>query len=161
MRRAFTMMELVFVIVVIGILASIAAPKFAATRDDATITKAKTTVANIRTALSSEIQRKVLQADYSPITNLGGVVNGHDKPIFDYFNGDNKGSRVLEYPPLSCKSSSSKGCWMRTGASEYKYYLPGPVASEVGTTSVKFTVNNGRFECDSTHQPKACRLLEK
>ena len=161
MRRAFTMIELVFVIVVIGILASIAAPKFAATRDDATVTKAKTTVANIRTALSSEIQRKVLQADYSAITNLGGVINGYDKPIFDYFNEDSKGSRVLEYPPLSCKSSSSRGCWMRTGDSEYKYYLPGPIASEVGTNEVKFSVNNGRFECDSTHHAKACKLLEK
>ncbi|WP_086236971.1 MULTISPECIES: type II secretion system protein [Campylobacter] len=35
MRSAFTMIELVFVIVVLGILASIAAPKFIATKDDA------------------------------------------------------------------------------------------------------------------------------
>ncbi|MEE3744054.1 type II secretion system protein [Campylobacter porcelli] len=35
MRSAFTMIELVFVIVVLGILASIAVPKFIATKDDA------------------------------------------------------------------------------------------------------------------------------
>ncbi len=37
MRHAFTMIELVFVIVILGILAAIAIPKFAATRDDAKV----------------------------------------------------------------------------------------------------------------------------
>ena len=36
-RTAFTMIELVFVIVILGILASVAIPKLAATRDDAKI----------------------------------------------------------------------------------------------------------------------------
>jgi general secretion pathway protein G len=37
MRKAFTMIELVFVIVILGILASFAIPKLAATRDDAEV----------------------------------------------------------------------------------------------------------------------------
>jgi len=35
MKKAFTMVELIFVIVIIGILASVAIPKLSATRDDA------------------------------------------------------------------------------------------------------------------------------
>ncbi len=38
-KKAFTMMELIFVIVIIGILAAIAIPKLSATRDAAEISK--------------------------------------------------------------------------------------------------------------------------
>ena len=40
MKKAFTMIELIFVIVILGILSAIAIPRLAATRDDAEISKA-------------------------------------------------------------------------------------------------------------------------
>ena len=39
MRKAFTMIELIFVIVILSIIAVVAVPRLAATRDDAEIAK--------------------------------------------------------------------------------------------------------------------------
>ena len=152
MKRAFTMVELVFVIVVIGILAAIALPKFSATRDDATLVKARTTVASIRSAISTEIQKQQMAGIYTGISNLGGEENGHDKPIFDYFDGDSSGSRVLEYPPRSCKSASSRGCWMRTGSNIYRYYYSG------SSDYVDFQVANNRFDCVRPNSTQCAKL---
>ena len=49
MKKGFTMIELIFVIVILGILASVAIPRLAATREDAEISA---TVANLRTLVS-------------------------------------------------------------------------------------------------------------
>jgi len=67
MKKAFTMIELVFVIVVIGILAGVAIPKFAVTRDDAIVSKARSTVAALRSAISIERQKRILRGDFTPI----------------------------------------------------------------------------------------------
>jgi len=69
MKKAFTMLELVFVIVVIGILSAIAIPKFAATRDDAEISKGRAEVAAMRSAVATERQKRILRGNFINITN--------------------------------------------------------------------------------------------
>jgi general secretion pathway protein G len=66
-RKAFTMIELIFVIVVIGILSAIAVPKFAATRDDAVIVRARDTVASLRSALSTLRQKNILKGTFDDV----------------------------------------------------------------------------------------------
>lgn len=144
-KKAFTMIELVFVIVVIGILAAVAVPRLAATRDDAVITKARTTVATVRNALAMERQKRILRGEFSPIIAVGDGTN-----VFGNFYDGNLSSPhdtvvpVMEYPIMS--ESNTKDKWSfssgsgKNGRDQYIFN------STLG--DVKFELVNGKFVCD-------------
>ncbi len=64
-HKAFTILELIFVIVIIGILAAFAIPKFAETGKLAYISRAESTVAALRSAIATERQKRILRGDTS------------------------------------------------------------------------------------------------
>jgi len=128
-RQAFTMIELVFVIVVIGILSAIAIPKLAATRDDALITRGLTTLASVRSAIATERQKQILRGDFGGINKLNGSGG-----IFSTFN-DVNGSRVLEYDVESC---TRIGCWSTSDGETYTFKTP--------KGDCQYKLDNNRFD---------------
>ena len=62
MKKGFTMIELIFVIVILGILASVAVPRLASTREDAEISA---TVANLRTLISDASAYYVAKGNFN------------------------------------------------------------------------------------------------
>lgn len=60
MKKAFTLIELVFVIVILGILATVAIPKLIVTRDDAEIAKAKSQIAAVRSGIQLKRNEMIL-----------------------------------------------------------------------------------------------------
>ncbi|WP_321236137.1 type II secretion system protein [Campylobacter sp.] len=70
MKKGFTMIELIFVIVILGILASVAIPRLAATREDAEIS---TTIANIRTLVSEASSYYVGHGKFTTGDTANGV----------------------------------------------------------------------------------------
>jgi len=141
MKKAFTMIELVFVIVVIGILASVAAPRLAATRDDAEITAALSTIGSVRSAMATERQLRILRGDFTAITSLNA-----DGGAFSTFSADNakKSNSVLEGTIPTCATATTNGCW-RDGLN---YAMP------TSGKLVTFEIANGSFKCKTN-----CSLL--
>lgn len=130
MRRshAFTVIELIFVIVVLGILASVALPRFAAVGEQAEIAKGKGDVATIRAGIVNERQTRLIRGDASWITaanlDTGGLFGG-----------------VLTTP---MSESTTSGHWDNPGGNGdgvYNYY--------VGSTATQFDYNatSGSFGC--------------
>jgi len=65
-RSAFSMIELVFVIVILGIMAAVAVPKFASIQDDALISNEKQTIAVARQGIATLYgKRQVRGSDFN------------------------------------------------------------------------------------------------
>ena len=69
-RKGFTLIELLIVVVIIGILAAIAIPKFATTKDKAKLASVKTDLRNYMTAQEAYFSDK---ATYGTAAQLAGA----------------------------------------------------------------------------------------
>lgn len=64
-KKAFTMIELVFVIVILGILAGVAVPRLSVTRDDATMAKVRADLASIRSGIALDKSKAMMEGRIS------------------------------------------------------------------------------------------------
>ena len=136
MKPSFTLLELIFVIVIIGILAGVAIPRMFSGVDDAKIAKVKSDVATIRSAIATRYGKNVMAGnDICP--NL--EINSNDDKLFE---------AILTYPIR--KSGSVK--WDGNGI-DYNVTIDDKV--------IKFKYLNSpdsacKFECISN-----CSLIDE
>jgi len=146
-RTAFTMIELVFVIVVLGILAAVAIPKFAATRTDAQISKGRADISSIRSAIMTERQTRLIKGDSSYINSLSSGTT-------TLFDGNGTAScKLLMY---GITSGTTDGHWSTDDtAAPYVSYI-----YKVGNSSCNFTYDPsaGTFKLDA-NQTAICDKL--
>lgn len=152
--KAFTMIELVFVIVVLGILAGIAVPRLAATRDDATIAKMRGDIASIRGGLAMLRGENMMRG----VTSWPALEGADNNTLFD---------AVLQQPIYPMKAGGRNGWTLVTngnanatstytatvaGQSTTFNYYPTAASRPAGST-----VNVGSFDCN--HQQPLCQSL--
>jgi general secretion pathway protein G len=127
------MIELIFVIVILGILAAIALPKFASTREMAEIAKGRGDVAMIRAAIANERQTQVIKGIYTYISKLSPLTTSTT-----LFTGDGAGRVLLSY---GIKAGTDSGDWAIVNNTTYRF--------KVGSTDTTFTYEdtNGTFTC--------------
>ncbi len=155
-RKAFTMIELVFVIVVLGILAAIAVPRLAATRDDAEVAKIRSDVSSIRSAIVSERQIRLLKGQSNYVTRLDKNVasNTADVALFDGNGTGTDNVVLLQYPIYTTKESSDKptsGHWIKKGVNQYVVNVAGTLVD------FNYTASSGTFSCGTS--PECISLL--
>jgi len=134
-KNAFTMIELVFVIVILGILASVAIPRLTSTRADAIVTKGRADIASIRSAIVTERQARLITGD-------SDYIDGDDLDTADgLFAG------VLMY---GMASGADSGDWSSSGTSDVNTSSYNFNSSGVNVLFT-YTKSNGKFVCDTTN----------
>ncbi|WP_457597649.1 type IV pilin protein [Hydrogenimonas sp.] len=132
--KAFTLIELIFVIVILGILSSIAIPKFFGTVEDAYISKAQAKVSAIRSGLQNYRSKELLKG------------NGASYP-------DLNGSTLFSAVADGETPGSSAGKWEYTGG-KFRYHTGS------GYIDFSYDKTNGKFTCDSSSPAGLCDRFE-
>ncbi len=87
MKKSFTMIELVFIIVILGILAAVAMPKLLGTRDDAQISKGLGQIRAITNEISSYVVSQMKSEDnLSQMSNVLSELESSGKVVIDTAN---------------------------------------------------------------------------
>ena len=129
MKCAFTMIELVFVIVILGILAGIAVPRIFVARDDAIIVKTRSQIANIQSSIANIYSLNMMSGNFS----YPDLDNKDERGLF---------GNVLQIA-ISPKSSDDSYGWSRIGKdTKYQFSLKDK------TAIFTYDKNKGLFSCD-------------
>lgn len=137
-KKAFTMVELIYVIVIIGILSAVAIPKFKTTVELARDSKGASVLSAVMSSLSTERQKRILKGDFDhPITSLGT-----GSYAFSTFSADKDGNTNDVVAPY-IDSCTDAGCWERSGTS-YKYHF-----ADTTQGTADFKLDKNKLVCDN------------
>ncbi|ECH5751231.1 prepilin-type N-terminal cleavage/methylation domain-containing protein [Campylobacter coli] len=153
MRKAFTILELVFVIVILGILAAIALPKMSSSKDEAEVSKS---LNNLKT-LINDISIYTLKNDHLSSIKTMSNVSGVENVDLGNFNGTKE---------VNFRVGDDKECLKLVFIDRADFILMGISSNEASKNAIINIANNPKQEFQnldftSNSKNKACVALSK
>ena len=165
-KKAFTLIELIFVIVIIGLLASYAVPKFMQTKASASSASVKSVISSLRTSIETKHGEWTLNDNLD--TNNGYTPQGYPQKL-DNATANTSNEKLfigtstlslLKTPIISCKQND---CWFKykdddtdKNVSYYEYKF-----NDESYIRIDYDGSNGKIECndDGTIKAKECESI--
>lgn len=153
MKRAFTILELVFVIVILGILAAIALPKMSSSKDEAEVSKS---LNNLKT-LINDISIYTLKNDHLSSIKTMSNVSGVENVDLGNFNGTKE---------VNFRVGDDKECLKLVFIDRTDFILMGISSNEASKNAIINAANQSHEDLEnidftSSSSNKACVILSK
>ena len=139
MKKAFSLLELIFTISIVAIIALVAIPKLSNSLEKTNILKFKSDIAAIREGLSIYKRSFILKGE--PLSSLDSL--DIDEKLF---------KKVINYTILS---SSKSGSWEKLSNSKYKAWI-----SSRDFVEFSYDKNYFLFDCDLKSSKYCLELLQ-
>ena len=147
MKKAFTLIELIFVIVIIGFLAVVAVPKFMHLTSNSKKAAIKSVITSVQDSIENIHSKWLINEDMTSFKAEDGSTqnlnsNGYPDAL-DSGEGESKLFKyVLKIPVMACSSSSAVSCWSEYDDKKYEYRF-----SSSKTLKVEYNSTSGKIEC--------------
>ncbi len=145
MKKAFTLIELIFVIAIIGLLAVIAIPKFTNLTTHAKNASIKSIVTSVQDSIENIHAKWLVNEDFvwDPDEDGKNNLNSNGYPqSLDSGKGTNELFKyVLKIPIYSC-GNKTQNCWKEYDDNKYEY-----IFNQDKILKIDYNATNGLLEC--------------
>jgi len=145
MKKAFTLIELLFVIVIIGVLATFALPKFKNLATHAKSSGIKSLITSVQSSIDNIHGKWIINDNYVWDPDGDGTSNINANGYPDALDGGKDETKLFKYvlkiPVPSC-GSKTQGCWKEYDDNRYEYfYTPTKILK------IDYNSTTGTMEC--------------